>query len=73
MSEGGDNDFTAWLQSNKLAQYQAALEEQGYEDLYCLTLLSESELADLAETVDMKPGHKVCVNCRFVLVTLAVC
>jgi hypothetical protein len=51
-------EFEKWLKANNLHSYQAALEEQGYEDLISIVLLSEEEIEELATAISMRPGHR---------------
>ena len=50
--------FIEWLKNNMLHSYQQALEEEGYEELESLTLLSEKEIDELSTSIKMKPGHR---------------
>ena len=54
-----DGDFGRWLEDNKLQGYLVGLEDEGYDDLEVLTLLSNQELNKLAKRLDMKPGHQI--------------
>ena len=47
-----------WLTQNKLELYGESLEELGYDDLDYLLQLPRATLAEVADEVSMKPGHK---------------
>lgn len=53
-----DQEFIEWLKNNKFMPYQQALEEEGYEELESLVLLSKEEIEDLSTAIKMRPGHK---------------
>ena len=55
----GDREFIDWLKKNKLTSYQQALEDEGYEELESLTLLTPEQIEELSVTIHMRPGHKV--------------
>ena len=50
--------FVAWLKNNMLHSYQQSLEDEGFEELEALTLLSPEEIEELASAIKMKFGHK---------------
>jgi hypothetical protein len=52
-----EDEFASWLTKHKLQSYQQALEDQGYDDLHALSLLSEEEIQELSTAVNMKPGE----------------
>ena len=47
-----------WLTQNKLEMYGESLDELGYDDLDYLLQLPRATLAEVADEVSMKPGHK---------------
>ena len=51
-------EFLHWLKENNMASYFAALEEEGFDAIENLTLLSEDEISELATAIKMKFGHK---------------
>lgn len=54
-----DNDVASKLAEISLQLYEEQIvTEQGYDDLEVLQSMSETELAELADEVKMKPGHK---------------
>jgi hypothetical protein len=53
-----EGEFIEWLKRNKLQQYQKNLEEEGFEVLESLTLLSDEEVESLSTAMQMKLGHK---------------
>jgi hypothetical protein len=53
-----DDDFLNWLKKHKLQAYFSAFEDEGYDDLASLALLSEEEVEEFATSIDMKKGHK---------------
>ena len=55
----GDQQFIDWLKRNKLISYQQPLEDEGYEELESLTLLTPEQIEELSVTIQMRPGHKV--------------
>ena len=46
------------MNKNKLMAYQQALEEEGFEDVESLTLLTSGEIEELSTAIKMKFGHK---------------
>ena len=50
--------FATWLGENRLSDYEAALADEGYEDIRALLLCKDDELEELASTAKMKPGHR---------------
>ena len=50
------DEFFDWLKTNKLLAYQPALEEQGYQDLFSLTIMTTEEIEELSSAINMKPG-----------------
>jgi hypothetical protein len=52
-----NEEFTKWLRENMLHSYKQALEEQGFEELESLTLLTDVEIAELSSAINMKMGH----------------
>ena len=50
--------FVKWLTRNNLQNYQQALEAEGYDDLYSVSVIPEDELDELCLTLKMKPGHR---------------
>jgi hypothetical protein len=53
------DSFSQWLTDNKYESYRLALEEEGYDDLEALTMLTDDGLLKLAERANMKAGHKL--------------
>jgi len=53
------DDFAEWLKKHKLLSYQQALEEEGFEDLQSLVLLSPEQIEELSSAINMKMGHKL--------------
>ena len=51
-------DLRGWLAGAKLSMYGESLEELGYDDLDYLLQLPKATLAEVADEVSMKPGHK---------------
>ena len=51
-------NLRGWLARSKLDMYGDGLEELGYDDLDYLLQLPKETLAEVAEEVSMKPGHK---------------
>ena len=51
-------DLRGWLTGAKLSMYGESLEELGYDDLDYLLQLPKATLAEVADEVSMKPGHK---------------
>ena len=67
---GAHDKFVAWLKKNMLHSYQQDLEEQGYEELESLVLLSEEEIEELSTSINMKPGnrnHKIIMTLPLIL------
>ena len=52
-----DEDFKLWLEKYKMGSYYAALEEEGYDAVESLILLSDEEIGELCTAIKMKPGH----------------
>jgi hypothetical protein len=52
-------EFLEWLKELKFLPYQQALEDEGYEELESLTLLTPEQIEELSVTIQMRPGHKV--------------
>jgi hypothetical protein len=50
--------FLEWLHRNMLSGYQQSLEDQGFEELESLTLLTDEEINELSTAISMKLGHK---------------
>lgn len=50
----GDREFIDWLKRNKLIPYQQPLEDEGFEDVESLTILSSEEIEELSTAVQMK-------------------
>ena len=51
-----DADFSSWLKQHNLQSYEARLEEEGYDAVEVLCLLTDEQLEDLVATLSMKPG-----------------
>jgi hypothetical protein len=51
-------EFLDWLKELKFLPYQQALEDEGYEDLESLALLTKEQIEELSATIKMRPGHK---------------
>jgi hypothetical protein len=54
----GDREFIDWLKKYKLMPYHKALEDEGFEDVESLTILTGEEIEELSTAVKMKFGHK---------------
>ena len=67
-----DGDFGRWLEDNRLQGYLVGLEDEGYDDLEVLTLLSNQELNKLAKRLNMKPGHQIKLTAAVERATAAV-
>ena len=52
-------DFTTWLEDNKLSQYLAAFQAEGYDDLEVLIELPDEEIVEWMDQLNMKKGHRV--------------
>ena len=53
-------EFVEWLSEQKFVSYQQALEDEGYEDLQSLTLLSDEQIEELSvicKTYLLDPAH----------------
>ena len=50
--------FITWLKTNNLQSYQKALEEEGYDDLATLSVMTQEEIDELSTSIGMKPGHR---------------
>jgi hypothetical protein len=51
-------EFIRWLEEYQFQPYQQLLEEEGFDDLESLTLLSQEEIQELSTAIHMKLGHK---------------
>ena len=56
MADASTTPFELWCKDNKLLQYLPQLEEEGYDDLVSLILLSDAEVEELCTAISMKPG-----------------
>ena len=52
------NPISLKLEELGCGQYEAALADQGYDNLGWLQGLSKEEAGEIADDVKMKPGHK---------------
>ena len=52
------NPISLKLEELGCGQYEAALADQGYDDLASLQGLSKEKAGEIADDVKMKPGHK---------------
>ena len=52
------SEFVAWLTKINLLAYRPALEDQGFDAVESLVLLTDDEINELSSAVAMKFGHK---------------
>ena len=52
-------DFTTWLEENKLSEYLDAFQAEGYDDLEVLIELTDEEIVELMNQLNIKKGHRV--------------
>ena len=53
-----NSEFIAWLTKINLLAYRPALEDQGFDAVESLVLLTDDEINELSSAVAMKFGHK---------------
>ena len=53
-----NSEFVAWLTKINLLTYRPALEDQGFDAVESLVLLTDDEINELSSAVAMKFGHK---------------
>ena len=59
LADKNKKTFQLWLQKYSMGSYFAALEEEGFDAVESLILLSEKDIDELCTAINMKRGHKI--------------